>query len=251
MDNLRKLEVAVKAGILVLKSGGEIYRVEDTILAICDGLGLKGSDCFVLPTGISASAVGDDGQPVTIVKRNKEISVDLERISLINELSRNVKEKQMSVEEVENSLVDIMNKPMFPVWINLLATAFIAGGFAIMFEGGLREAFWGFIFGPLVLSSRRITKVLNLGSFFQNAIGAAIAVIIASILYKYGLITLINPYIVGMLMILVPGLTITNAFRDTLRGDFISGLARTAEAIVVGVGIGFGAGLAFAAIRFI
>ena len=52
--------------------------------------------------------------------------------------------------------------------------------------------------------------------------------------------------IISGIMPLVPGVAITNAIRDTLRGDYISGGARaleafvTAAAVAIGVGVGIG-----------
>ena len=48
--------------------------------------------------------------------------------------------------------------------------------------------------------------------------------------------------IISSLMPLVPGVAITNAIRDTLRGDYISGGARILEAFLTAAAIGLGAG---------
>ena len=44
-------------------------------------------------------------------------------------------------------------------------------------------------------------------------------------------------------MLLVPGLAITNAIRDTIAGDLVSGLARAIEAFLVAIGIAIGSGI--------
>ena len=41
-------------------------------------------------------------------------------------------------------------------------------------------------------------------------------------------------------MLLVPGLAITNAIRDTMRTDYVSGVARATEAIICAVAIAIG-----------
>ena len=48
-------------------------------------------------------------------------------------------------------------------------------------------------------------------------------------------------------MLLVPGLAITNAIRDTISGDLVSGLTRAAEAffIAISIAVGTGAVLSF------
>ena len=51
--------------------------------------------------------------------------------------------------------------------------------------------------------------------------------------------------IISSIMLLVPGLAITNAIRDSINGDVVSGLARATEAIFIAVAIAVGSGLVF------
>ena len=44
-------------------------------------------------------------------------------------------------------------------------------------------------------------------------------------------------------MLLVPGMIITNAIRDTISGDLVSGLTKAAEAILIAVSIAVGTGM--------
>lgn len=48
--------------------------------------------------------------------------------------------------------------------------------------------------------------------------------------------------IISSIMLLVPGLAITNAIRDTVAGDYLSGVARAAEAFLVAIAIAAGIG---------
>jgi len=43
-------------------------------------------------------------------------------------------------------------------------------------------------------------------------------------------------------MLLVPGLPITNAVRDTISGDYVSGMSRATEAIMIATAIAIGVG---------
>ena len=47
---------------------------------------------------------------------------------------------------------------------------------------------------------------------------------------------------ISSLMLLVPGLAITNAIRDTIAGDTLSGLARATDAFLSAISIAVGAG---------
>lgn len=44
-------------------------------------------------------------------------------------------------------------------------------------------------------------------------------------------------------MLLVPGIAITNSLRDIIGGDFVSGLSRMIEAILIAASIAIGVGV--------
>jgi uncharacterized membrane protein YjjP (DUF1212 family) len=53
----------------------------------------------------------------------------------------------------------------------------------------------------------------------------------------------IDKVIAGAIMILVPGLAITSAIKDALKGDLVSSISRIGEALLVVVAVGAGVGL--------
>ena len=54
-----------------------------------------------------------------------------------------------------------------------------------------------------------------------------------------------NNVIISTIMLLVPGLAFTNAIRDTVSGDLLSGLSRIVEALLTAVALAVGSGLVF------
>ena len=61
---------------------------------------------------------------------------------------------------------------------------------------------------------------------------------------RLGLAQNSDKIIIGTLMILVPGLALTNCIRDILAGDLMSGVAKIAEVFLIGVFIALGAAIA-------
>jgi uncharacterized membrane protein YjjP (DUF1212 family) len=53
----------------------------------------------------------------------------------------------------------------------------------------------------------------------------------------------VDKIIIGSIMLLVPGLSITNAIRDTIAGDLVAGISRGLEAFLVAVAIAVGSGV--------
>ena len=75
---------------------------------------------------------------------------------------------------------------------------------------------------------------------------ASFAVSVVAVLLYHLFPEQMNPdtVIIGGLMLLVPGLAITNSARDLLAGDYVSGTARVMEAVVTSLAIVLGTGLA-------
>ncbi len=99
-DEAKKLLLlAALTGKTMLKNGAETYRVEDTIERICKSrLDIKYADAFVTPTGIFLS-LEYKGEMFTYLIRIKSIRIDLNKIDLVNEFSREFVNSNMTVDE--------------------------------------------------------------------------------------------------------------------------------------------------------
>lgn len=71
MDVNRVLEFSSDAGVLLLQSGGETYRVEETVTRICSSFGIEKTGVFATPTAVIVSATVD-GKISSVVKRIKK-----------------------------------------------------------------------------------------------------------------------------------------------------------------------------------
>ncbi len=239
------LKAAAYAGQAMLESGAETYRVEDTISRILTAYGGVSSDSFVTPTGITISCDDNNGRTQTVVKRIRKISVDLERISLINDLSRSINADGLSPEEFRLRLDDILTRQRYTLQLTLLAAAMIGSSSTLMNGGTVPESLGAGIAAPLAYIAQKLASTLGLNHFLQNSLGGTVAVLTGALLKTAGLLPEYSLLVIGTIMILVPGVTITNAIRDTFQGDYISGVARAVEALVTASGIAFGAGIAF------
>lgn len=242
MDIDSIVHVATHAGKIILESGGETYRVEETIIRICISFGIDQADSYVTPTGIMVS-VCHDKNTKTLIKRVKSRGNNLQKIHLVNNLSRELYSREYTVAEFEEKLNDIDKIPAYPYQINILCAGIAAASFSIPFGGTLKDFIAAFFIGIIIKIFVIYAEKLSLNTFFINSIGGAIAAFLAIILTQIGIGSNINNIIIGSIMLLVPGLVITNAIRDTISGDLVSGLTRAAEAILIAVSIAVGTGM--------
>lgn len=243
MLNIDKiLHVSTHAGKILLESGGETYRVEETIVRICKSFGVEYADSYVTPTGIMVSIYDKDKNTKTLISRVRIRSNNLQKIHLVNNLSRELSTKNYKVCEVEKMLIDIDNIGVYPDWLTLLCSGFGAGCATVLFGGTFPDCVAAFFVGLCIRIFCITAERLLINNFFINAIGGAIASIGAIIASEIGFGMNINHVTIGAIMLLVPGLLITNAIRDTLAGDLVSGLTRVAEAVFIAISIAIGTG---------
>lgn len=239
MDQL--MQTVCNAGKLLLESGAETYRVEETMTRICQAYGIEEADSFVLPTGVFLSVV-QNGEVKTMVQRVKRRAVNLEMVDQINTLSREASRHELSFSEFQERLHHIQETDQLPSLYVLLAAAMTGAAFAYFFQGNYRDALVASICSVAVKYLVMKLEKYGVINFMSNCIGGAFATLIALLFMKLGLGDHLQIIISSSIMLLVPGVAITNAIRDSFAGDLVSGMAKGAEAIIIAVSIALGTG---------
>ncbi|KXZ39442.1 Uncharacterized membrane protein YjjP, DUF1212 family [Alkalithermobacter thermoalcaliphilus JW-YL-7 = DSM 7308] len=243
MTTLQKkdiLRIALYAGEIMLKNGAETYRVEDTIDRICKSKNLKHVSSFVTPTGIFISDDRFDG--ISFIKRIKSRTINLSKISQVNDFSREFVNSNLSIEQALLLLKKIDKSPKYPKVIRILSAGFASGFFALLFGSSFLDFLAAFIISMIaVFASSKIEKVSQT-SFLANASGGAIIATLTIFFQLLGFGNSIDMIIVGSIMPLLPGVALTNGLRDFISGDLISGVSRVFEAVFISISIAVGVG---------
>ena len=202
--NINKLlKFSSDAGKLMLQSGGETYRVEETVSRICQSFDVDEVEVFASPTAVMISILFN-GEIHSIVKRINYRGIDLNMVHNINSLSREIYQHRLSIDICEKKLKDICKSNCYPLSITL--------------------------------------QKYNLNDFFLNIICGSFVATSSIICLHFGIINELNKLIAGSIMLLVPGLALTNSIRDLLEGQLVSGLTRAAEAFFIGLSAAIGTG---------
>lgn len=237
------LSLAIFAGKIMLQNGAEIYRVEDTVQRICLSYSnITNVGAFVTPTGIFLS-LEYENEVFTYLRRVRNLAINLNKISEVNQFSRRFVQTNMSIEEGIKVLTVIDEAKPYSPKIKALFGAIAASCFSLMFGGTIRDFISSVIVSFLVILILNKLSKLELTFFIDNFIGAFLASIFSYITIKIGLGENLDMIIIGSIMYLVPGVSMTNALRDTMSGDFLSGQSKGMEAIFSALAIAFGVGI--------
>lgn len=235
------LDVVIDAGKMLMESGAEVYRVEETTIRLCESYkDVTVAESYVTATGIMIS-IKYNNQTHTRIGRIHSRGTNLEIVHQINDLSRSVKDEQLTVEELNQKLQTIKHVKKYSLLVTTLFGGIGAAGFAMFFDGNKYEILACFMIGLLVRLCVSYCSHMKIHSFIGNTISSGLVVGLSYLSHLYVPHTDMNKLIISCIMLLVPGLAITNAIRDTMTGDYLSGLARAAEAFIVSAAIAIGA----------
>lgn len=229
-------------GFLLLRYGAEIYRVEESITKMLQGLDYTDIEVFALPAYFSLSCKLKDGSYYCITKRSIFHRINLDKLYELNDLVRRISNQEVDVNDIDNEIMTILEKPLNYRLILLgyvMATSF----FALFFGGDLRDMIIAGISGFVLYYVILILENLQVNSIFSTILCSMLLTCISLIAYNLSFIDTIEYSTIGTLMILTPGMAITNSLRDIISGDYSSGIARLAEALLVAVSIAIGAGI--------
>lgn len=136
------LDCFLLAGRIMMESGAETYRVEDTMIRMAVSQNMVNSHCFVTPTGIMFSP---SEELATRFVRINNRSTDLERVALINSVSRKLVSGEYTLQQAydEMMIIDQTNYRT-SVWIQTLAASVASACFFILLGGELVQYSFSF-----------------------------------------------------------------------------------------------------------
>ncbi|MEJ6347743.1 threonine/serine exporter family protein [Holzapfeliella sp. He02] len=234
------LNTCLMAGKIMIQSGSEMYRVEDTINHIAKNAGLKDPVVFSTPTGLF---VGVNHHPIVQLTQVYVRTINLEKVHRVNRLSREFGARKITLNELHKGLHDIHeNTPSFSHYLKVLSTALLSAVLMVLAVGqfNLSEFCLVPFAGMLAyLTNDLVNRYTNI-KFLSQVVASMIVALFAVIMVRLSLAQNMDAMIVGGILPLVPGLAIMNSLRDLFAGHLLTGVARGMEALITAAAIGGG-----------
>lgn len=238
------MAVIIKAGAIMLQSGAETYRVEDTVGRLAKALGMVRAEPFAMPTGLVVTLEDHNGFTRTAVCRIVKRETNLHKVVKINDLSRQVAEGQVDYRLVMDRIKKVeASGNLYPEYVYLLAAGIGSGAFSILFDATTLEFIVAAIAGWVVHSSLALFRKKRLNQFitaFSGGVISACMAVLGKIIFPE---INFDRVITGAIMTLVPGVAITNAIRDIINEDLISGGSRGLDAFLTAMAVAGGAAI--------
>jgi len=236
------MEALQLAGQIILENGGETFRAEETVCRMGEGFGLSEVESFAVPSGLFISYRAEDGHLETSVRRMHRKGTHLTRVDATNQVSRQAAAGQLAPEEALARLREIQSlRGPISTGFSLLAAGLCAGGFSCLFGGNQLEIGVSFLIATLVQGVTVGAAMLHDHGIGANILGGLMTSLLANLTLLIFPAIRVEILIASALMPMVPGVAMTNAVQDTLRGDMMSGLSCAAQALLTACLIAGGA----------
>lgn len=235
------------AGEIMLKNGAETYRVEETMEHIGRACGATKVESFVVPTGVFLTVADASGQSLTTMRRVRGRTINLDRITKVNELSRRLVEQRIDYQDARAILEHISRERTgFSLMPSMVASGIVGGTGAILLDGGLPEIITAFFASWTMRYIAHVISRLNGAQFTFEFLGAMVVAAIGVIFHGFWPQLSRDIVIIGGIIPLVPGVAITNSIRDFIAGDLVAGISRGTEACLAAAAIAMGVVIALA-----
>lgn len=229
----RLVRVLLLMGEALISCGAEILRAEDTLNRIGYAYGAREMNVLVITSNIIVTVQYADGTFETQTRRvRKSVRNDFVMLEDLNCLSRQICREPAELDEVESRIEKITQRPVSSKeW--LAGCMIMASGFTVFFGGSLADGIASAAAGALIWWLLAYVAPICMNPVVFQFTASFVSGTAIGLMAQFIPAISRDPVMIGDIMLLIPGVTFTNALRDILLGDTISGSLRLIEALLL------------------
>lgn len=218
-------------GRAMLVSGADVNLVENWIQRLGLTVGAVSMNVFVITSSIVVTMRLPSGKHLTQTRRITGSCTDFQKLEELHKLCLRCEEGSITTAQLAKRIEEL-DQQAIPSPFLYLGGILAAGGFAVFFGGTLVDGLVSALFGVVICLMMQFVRPFAPNTTIFN--------FLASLVPGLGIATLctavpelhLDQIMMGDVMILIPGIAITNSLRDVLAGDTIAGILRLAESLL-------------------
>lgn len=235
-----ELEIILKAGKILLSSGAEISRTEDTMNYIARAMNFKDLEAYVSNRGIFATAKKDDNTEITRIYNVPEVDINLSKIESVNALSRRITQKNITIEEIESELNQIDTMSDYSFFWRLVAYTLGASGFSYAIGSSITDSIIagiiGLILGVYMCTIKRILS----SDVLITILGSILIALLGNLFIHFELGSNLSVILLGAMIDIVPGVPFVNAIREYSQNNYNTGITLMMGALLTCISMAVG-----------
>lgn len=226
------LHALLDMGQALLTSGAEVHRVEDTLTRVAQAYGAKSANIFVITSAVIVTLRFPNGRETTLTRRILSAGdTDFHKVEQLNALSRECDHGKITPDELQKRVQQIIQAPSRR-WQLYFGSVFASGCFAVFFGGTLFDGLAAAFFSVLICLMMEYLAPISLNKvtfYFFSALFTGCLIFLSTMLLP---VLHLDKIIIGDIMLMIPGISLTNSVRDMLLGDTLSGTMRLVESLL-------------------
>ena len=235
-----ELEIILKAGKILLSSGAEISRTEDTMNYIARAMNFKDLEAYVSNRGIFATAKKADRTEITRICNVPEVDINLSKIESVNALSRRITQKNITIEEIESELNQIDTMSDYSFFWRLVAYTIGASGFSYAIGSSITDSIIagiiGLILGVYMCTIKRILS----SDVLITILGSILIALLGNLFIHFELGSNLSVILLGAMIDIVPGVPFVNAIREYSQNNYNTGITLMMGALLTCISMAVG-----------
>ena len=235
-----ELEIILKAGKILLSSGAEISRTEDTMNYIARAMNFKYLEAYVSNRGIFATAKKADRTEITRICNVPEVDINLSKIESVNALSRRITQKNITIEEIESELNQIDTMSDYSFFWRLVAYTLGASGFSYAIGSSITDSIIagiiGLILGVYMCTIKRILS----SDVLITILGSILIALLGNLFIHFELGSNLSVILLGAMIDIVPGVPFVNAIREYSQNNYNTGITLMMGALLTCISMAVG-----------
>ena len=231
-------------GESMLISGAENYRIEDSLYRMCRSYGFVKYDVFVIPSNIQITVETENGDIITQVRHIENADIDFDQLDYMNNLCRYICSHTPDEEELQKKYQEVKNRPPQHPAAKYFAGVMGGTGFAVFFGCNFKDAIVAVIVSLMIVVVGKWLEKREGNLFVYNTILSFLSEVIIVLSVRNGFADHPERIMIGIVMLLISGLSTTNGIREILQKDYISGFINIMNSILGAAGIAVGTALA-------
>ncbi|MGN0037759.1 MAG: threonine/serine exporter ThrE family protein [Coriobacteriales bacterium] len=234
------LQALLELGAAMLLNGAEVNRVERRLEELGCAYGASAMSAFVITASMLVTMEFPDGTQLTQSRRILGAGVtDYRVIEGLDRLARECTAQPCPPQELQQRVRECQQLPSDRAGF-YIGSVLAAAGFAVFFGGEWTEALVAGVFALLVAFIQRKWGGLAPNLIIFNLVCSLIAGLLICAVSQLLPELRVDKVLIGEVMLLIPGIAMTNAIRDMLMGDTIAGVMRFVETLLWAAGLACG-----------
>lgn len=245
---MERFNLVTRLGNAILLNGGEIFRANEAMERAARALHLNQFNAYVIANGIFSTVIIDGRFHSSKICYVPLAPTMLGRVDALNTLSRRIAAGLCGPYEIRCELDRIERMELYGNCTQILASGFGSASFCYIFNGSFFDSAAAFSAGVvLYLFLIYAAPRLSLSRIIRNIMASAVVALFCCTVFACGFGHSLDRIMIGAIFPMVPGIPLTNAIRNFMENDYLSGLIRLADAFLTAGSIAIGVG---AAMRF-